>query len=293
MSRSRCCAGVRLRAGLNYRANVWLDGSLIGNASDTVGTFRYFDFNLGDVAPQSQHVLAVECFRPVDAAFPPGNNDTDLAISFVDWAPPPPDMNMGLWREVELTVLRGPVSVRYPQVTTALSGMEPTQDVDPSGIAAGVVATLTVLLELQNAGDAAVQGKVTVSMPSLFKGVLSQPVTVEAGATSQVELTPASFPELTVHNPALWWPWQMGPQTMHDLIIEFVVDGAVSDSLLVPFGMREATSELTSQGYRLYRVNGKALMVRAGGWAPDMFQRITLQRQIDEFTCVVLGVDWP
>ena len=111
------------------------------------------------------NALAVECFRPVDSAFPPTNNDTDLAITFVDWygrcgrvglggwgkgggvelwvdiscvvmrepavivvdsvfwirlfsirAPPPPDNNMGIWREVEVAVLAGPVSVRYPLV---------------------------------------------------------------------------------------------------------------------------------------------------------------------------------
>jgi hypothetical protein len=48
-------------------------------------------------------VIAVEVFKPIDLVFPLGNNSTDLAISFVDWSYYPPDFNMGLWQDVELS----------------------------------------------------------------------------------------------------------------------------------------------------------------------------------------------
>ena len=269
-------------AGLNYRANVWLDGVLIGSQSDIVGTFRYFDFDVSSLlgsASSTPHVLAVECFRPVDAAFPPGNNSTDLAISFVDWAPPPPDMNMGLWRSVEVSTFPGPVSVRYPQVATTLSDSVDT-------------AHLSVTVEVENYSNETVTGSVVVAMPGLYSGSVTMPATVEAGVSKLVTLSSTQFSELVIAQPSLWWPWQMGEQTMHQLEVSFVLAGSslTSDALSVAFGIRQTESELTADGYRLYKVNKQPILIRAGGWAPDLFQRITPERQDIEFGCVWLCV---
>lgn len=32
--------------GINYKANVWFNGQLLGSSADIVGTFRYFDFDV-------------------------------------------------------------------------------------------------------------------------------------------------------------------------------------------------------------------------------------------------------
>lgn len=86
----------------------------------------------------TQNVLAIEVFRPKDSAFPPTNKDTDLAITFVDWAPPPPDNSMGIWREIELSFLPGKVAVRYPSVSTILS--------DPKGSYLDLIHVLFLLI---------------------------------------------------------------------------------------------------------------------------------------------------
>src|ERR1035437_3690795 len=52
-------------------------------------------------------------------SFPP--EPGDLAITFVDWNPLPPDKGMGLWRDVSIAAT-GPVAIRYPVVTTHLTG---------------------------------------------------------------------------------------------------------------------------------------------------------------------------
>ena len=39
------------------------------------------------------------------------------------------------------------------------------------------------------------------------------------------------------------------------------------------FGIREASSELTPEGHRLFKVNGRPILVRGGGWASDMLLR--------------------
>ena len=82
--------------GINYKANVWLDGSQVGTVDDFVGTFRYFDVPVPLAASQSKHAIALEVFRPHDRALGLNTSlDMDLAISFVDWNPYPPDSNMG------------------------------------------------------------------------------------------------------------------------------------------------------------------------------------------------------
>jgi exo-1,4-beta-D-glucosaminidase len=55
----------------------------------------------------------------------------------------------------------------------------------------------------------------------------------------------------------------------------FQVDGPanVSDRAQVTFGIREFTSELTEKGHRLFKINGRNILIRGAAWAPDMFLR--------------------
>src|SRR5215467_3737684 len=91
--------------GINYRANIWLNGKQIAKSDDVAGAWRTYEFNVTDAAkPGAENVLAVQVFSPTD---------TDLAITFVDWNPAPPDRAMRLFREVYFTS-SGPVAIRYP-----------------------------------------------------------------------------------------------------------------------------------------------------------------------------------
>jgi hypothetical protein len=49
------------------------------------------------------------------------NPNTELAFTFVDWAPNPPDGNAGIWRDVTLINLKKETPmIRYPVVNTKL-----------------------------------------------------------------------------------------------------------------------------------------------------------------------------
>jgi len=145
---------------------------------------------------------------------------------------------------------------------------------------------------VQNYSNETVTGSVVVAMPGLYSGSVTMPATVEAGVSKPVTLSSTQFSELVIAQPSLWWPWQMGEQTMHQLEVSFVLAGSslTSDALSVAFGIRQTESELTADGYRLYKVNKQPILIRAGGWAPDLFQRITPERQDIEFGCVWLCV---
>ncbi len=97
--------------GVNYRADVWLNGKQIASKNDIAGTWRVFELNLSSgLRYFGQNVLAIEVFPPTPE---------DLAITWVDWAPSPPDKNTGLFRDVYLTA-SGPVQLRFPYVGSKL-----------------------------------------------------------------------------------------------------------------------------------------------------------------------------
>ena len=122
--------------GINYRANIWLNGQKVADAKDVAGTYRTFEFNVTKFLKRGErNALAVEVFAP---------GKDDLGITWVDWNPTPPDKDMGIWKEVFLTQSAA-VSVRNPFVSSKLS-------------ANYKAAALTVSADLQNSGEHAVRG---------------------------------------------------------------------------------------------------------------------------------------
>src|SRR5215471_7688898 len=248
--------------GLNYRANVWLNGKQIANSNEVAGAWRTYEFNITDVVKAgTANVLAVEVFAPTE---------TDLAITFVDWNPQPPDKNMGLWREVYLST-SGPAALRYPTVVSKLN--PPAND----------NAQLTVTAQVKNGTNQPVKGKLKGQIENVS---FEQDVELGANQSKDVTFTPDKFPQLVFSNPRLWWPTQMGTPNLYKLSMQFEADGAVSDQSHSEFGIREITSEVNSAGGRVFQINGKKILIRGGGYTPDMMLRETSQRLQDEFRYV-------
>ena len=246
--------------GINYRANIWLNGKQIGKSEDVAGAWRTYEFNVTDTAKTgAENALAVQVYAPTD---------TDLAITFVDWNPAPPDRNMGLWREVSVST-SGPVAVRYP---TAVSR------VDSSGN-----AQLTVTALLKNATGQVVKGTLKGKIENIE---FSQDVELGSNESKDIAFEPDTFSQLNLTNPRLWWPAQMGKPSLYPLSLEFQVDGKTSDHTQSHFGVREVTSELNEQKGRVFSINGKKILIRGGGWSPDMMLRENSQRLADEFRYV-------
>src|SRR3981081_2691515 len=63
-------------------------------------------------------------------------------------------------------------------------------------------------------------------------------------------------------------------------------NGVVSDRSTTRFGIREVTSGLNATGGRAFHINGRNILLRGGGWSPDMMLRETSQRLRDELRYV-------
>ena len=248
--------------GINYRANIWLNGRQIANSDDVAGAWRTYEFNITEAAlPGKPNVLAVQVFSPTDK---------DLAITFVDWNPAPPDKNMGLFREVDIST-SGPVALRYPAVTSVVDS--PAND----------KAHLTVAALLKNAANHPVKGTLKGRIEKIE---FSQDVEVGAGESKDVTFTPEQFSQLNIDHPRLWWPAQMGKPDLYNVTLEFVTDGKLSDQAETRFGIRQVKSEVLAANRRLFSINGKNILIRGGGWSPDMMLRENSQRLRDEFRYV-------
>ena len=251
--------------GINYRANIFLNGKQIANSNDVAGAWRTYEFNVTSALKPGTNVLAVQVWAPTE------NN---LAITFVDWNPAPPDKNMGLWREVYLTT-SGPAALRNPAVVSKVDSSENT------------AAHLTVTAQVKNATNQAINGTLKGRIENIE---FAQPVQLAAGESKDVVFSPSDYPQLNFSNPRLWWPAQMGTPNLYDLTLSLEVEGKLSDVSRTKFGIREITSEVSEQApdrlKRLFKVNGKNILIRGGGWTPDMMLRETPERLADEFRYV-------
>jgi exo-1,4-beta-D-glucosaminidase len=248
--------------GINYRADVWVNGKKIADKAQVAGAYRTYDFDVtGFVQAGKPNVVAVETFSP---------EAKDLGINWVDWNPCPPDKDMGLWGPVDL-VTTGSVSLRSPLAVTHFA--------DPSL----KEADLTVYVELHNATDRSIRGIVTGTVANV---PLQQQVELAPHEDRTVVFTPQQFPQLRIKDPRVWWPYQMGTPNLETLTLRFAENGKTSDEQSVRFGIREMTSELTDKGYRLFRVNGKPILIRGAGWSQDMLLRQDPVRLRDQFRLV-------
>ena len=251
--------------GLNYRASVWLNGQRLADERQIVGAYRSFTFDVTPVvAGAARSVLAVEVSP---------SQVSDLGINWVDWAPFPPDKNLGLWRPVALYTT-GPVTLDAPHVITDLD--LPALD----------RARLTVTTDVRNATDQPVRVRLDGRIEGPASATFTDEVELAAGETRTVRFEPGKHPALSIAQPALWWPFDLGEPDLHRVTVRAVVDGEPSDLATARFGIREVSSELTERGHRLFRVNGRPILIRGAGWTPELLLRPEPQRVADQMAYV-------
>ena len=254
--------------GINSSAEVWLNGERIAEESDVAGAYPVHELDVTRWVHAGTNILALRV-RPADAR-------SSLSIGWVDWNPTSPDNNMGPWRGVDI-VRTGPVQIRFPQVTSAL----PLPDLSR--------AALTVKVEARNLDASAHDATIT----GVVAGVsLRQTIHLAPGQTQTVSFSPKTDAGLDLKQPKIWWPVGMGEHPLYELQMSAAVDNAISDRASATFGIRNVSSHLTKQGYHQFVVNGKPVLIRGAGWAPDMFLRDDPQRMAAEFSYVVnLGLN--
>lgn len=232
--------------GINYRANIWLNGNQISDTNFVYGAFRQFEFDVTDyVKYDSKNILAIEVFPPTAG---------DYTIGFVDWNPQPPDKNMGLWREVKIKT-SGDVSINFPFVKSKID----LPDLK--------YAELTISAEIKNNSNKKISGLLEGKIQSIK---FSKFIELQPNENKLVTFLPGEFEQLKIKNPKIWWTHDLGEPELYDLALSFKIKNSFSDKKQIRFGIREVTDYFNEQGYRGYKLNGKKILIRGGGWVDDL-----------------------
>lgn len=232
--------------GLNYKANIWLNGKMIASADSVEGVFRMFEFNVTNNLLEGRNAVAIEVIPPKKG---------DLTIGFVDWNPWPPDDNMGIWRPVKL-IKTGALAIKNPVVKTNLNTETLKQ------------ADIQIEAEIQNLSQEAAGGILSISFENV---TIKHPVKLGAGETQRVLLTKEMYPELELNNPRIWWPNNMGDPNLYNLSMKLYWNNMISDSTSARFGIRKIEDYFNENGHRGFIINGKKTLIKGGGWVDDLF----------------------
>ncbi len=230
--------------GINYKADVWLNGKLIGKIA---GAFKRGIFNATkEISKTGKNILAVHIFPPNNPGIPheesltagTGPNGGKLCLdgpTFIssegwDWIPGIRDRNIGIWQDVKLK-LTDAITIVDPQVITDL----PLPDVSS--------AEILVKTELKNSSN---QTK-TVLLKGKIDGInFSKKVQLGANSVTKIEVSPKEFPQLKIQNPKLWWPNGYGKPDLYNLKLSVTINGRKSDQKNIRFGIREFSYEITA-----------------------------------------------
>ncbi len=236
--------------GINYKANIWINGKLISDIQTLTGAYRRFEFSISDKVKQGKNILVVEVIPPK-----PG----DFTIGFVDWNPNPPDNNMGIFRDVSLHFNKG-VAVQNPFVESRLD-LDTLQS-----------AELKINAELVNFTSRPFRG--------LLKGNIEniefiQAVFLEGYEKKTVEFVTDNFPQLKMKNPKIWWPHNLGNPELYKLKFLLLENDEIIDDSVSSFGIRQVEDYINEGGHRGFKINGHKLLIRGAGWTDDLLLQDT------------------
>ncbi|HUX84247.1 MAG TPA: beta galactosidase jelly roll domain-containing protein, partial [Chitinophagaceae bacterium] len=284
--------------GINYRADVWLNGTQVADSSQMVGMFAQYSLDVSSrIRAGGTNGLAVKIY-PLDYPGLPshpqlnalgdfyanggptgdiGKNVTMLCSVGWDWIPEVRDRNIGIWQPVYLRT-SGDVVIQDPQIVTTLPGLPDTN-----------TARIDLHFSLSNSGSRESQGRVRVTItPETFSGtpvLISRELSIPAGGKTLVDLNPDQVSALVFHHPRLWWPNGYGKPDLYRIRLQYFSGTSVSDDTSFCFGIRQVGSrETTVNGWarRDFFVNGVRIHLNGGAWVPDMMLNRDSTRYDDE-----------
>lgn len=248
--------------GVNSAADVFLNGQQIATKAQIAGANAANDIDITSSIKTGNNALALE--------IQPSDPNKNLAIGWVDWNPAPPDGNMGIWQDVTLHQ-SGPVALSNLRVTSSLASNLGSADI-------------TVKVDAHNNTASSATATISGTIGAI---TFSKQVTLAANATQTISFTSADTSALHFSNPNIWWPAGQGAHPIYSATVQAMVNNALSDNASTTFGIRSLTSGLNSSGYRWYKINGRSILIRGGGWAPDMFLRTDTARLDQEFQAIL------
>ena len=228
--------------GINYKAEIFLNGKKLGNID---GAFIRGEFDINNLAYKNEkNVLVVHILSPNNPGIPheqsiiagQGLNGGQLCLdgpTFIssegwDWMPGTRDRNIGIWQDVRL-LAGGKVQILNPQITSELSTPEHKE------------AKIKIHVDIKNTSSELVFGTLFAEIGGIE---IEESYELNPYETKHFSLIPENHPTLIIANPRLWWPNGYGPQNLYYLNLHTYTNNELSDFKNLRFGIRELSYEL-------------------------------------------------
>ena len=276
-------------AEINYRADVWINGTKIADHNSMEGMEQLFRFNISKLLKLNQKNNLAVCIYPVDnpgkpgiepltPLSDPGQNMGDGMISKSytkwdaigwDWQPAIRDRDMGITEDVYLTA-SNPLEIKDVYVTSKLALPDTTE------------AKIHISASVENLSSEGVEGTVkTVISFENQKVIFDNNFKVSPKSEINFDWDAKTIKELIIINPKLWWPTGYGQQNLYNLTMEVWANGIMQSRKEVKFGIRDIETYISAKE-RVYRINGREIYPKGGNWVMDMMLNWTNKRYKDE-----------
>ena len=253
--------------GINYAAEVWVNGKKAGNIK---GAFTRGIFDISKsvkpgtmsemavlISPQPHpgvpHEHTIKSGMGLNGGITAIDGPTFLCSIGWDWIPAIRDRNSGIWQKVFLSYT-GAVQIKNPLVTSdvALPSLE--------------TADINVETTVENVTDKACNG--------ILKGVFGtitfqKSIDMEPHSMQLIKFLPSEFSQLHINKPKLWWPNGYGAQNLYKVKLSFETHGSVSDKKAFEFGIRKITYSVADTDNLTLSVNGVRVFCKGGNWGMD------------------------
>ena len=265
--------------GINWKANVYLNGKQLGNIS---GAFIRGKYDVTNYLVSGKNVLAVEIVKnehigsikekneqnpDFNGGILGADNPTFHATIGWDWIPTVRGRNIGIWNDVFLSTT-GDVTISDPFVQSVL----PLPDTTSVRLTPEVI----------------VKNNASHSVTGILSGIIGdisfqKTVTLAAGEERTETFKSEEYSQLDMKNPHLWWPNGYGDPYLYNAGFTFKIADKVSDSNNFKVGIRQMTYNEDNSVLRLF-VNGRRFIGRGGNWG---FSEVNLNYRGREYETAV------
>lgn len=237
--------------GINKKARVFFNGRELGLIKGHVQRAKY---DITDkIYNDRENILMVWIDVPSqnkrDDVFTNYASPTYMSSASWDWMPYVPGLNTGITDDIYLT-FTGDVLLEDPWIRTELP--------DNSE------AWISLSTDIKNTTSGSING--------ILRGTINpgevqftKEVSLSASEVKSININKDEFDQLKINNPQLWWPNGVGEQNLYTCNLEFVVDGEVSSTENITFGIKKYEYK-TENGALVFYINGKKIFLKGGNW---------------------------
>lgn len=236
--------------GLNYKAELWINGELVADTSKLIGMGCDYTFKISKY-DKGKNIMAIAIYPPdhINQPFTPQEEDSEGNQTAIA-----PDRNMGIIGDVYLT-FADKIEIQDLYVTSDL------QVPDTSKADVSLNATILNISPLEVTGT--VQATLSIDDTQI---VAEQKFHIDAQSKKKVKFNSAKFKQLTIDHPKLWWPSGYGKQNLYEVQLTATTDELNRTSTEnTMFGIRKVETNLNNNEL-VYTINGKRIDLKEGNW---------------------------